>query len=269
MDKIKLNDIDFTKLDKFSNQGACSTLYVEEKNCIKILDKMSEEEKASLYKKLLAFDDMEINNVIFPKVLVINNGKLEGYIMDFFENSSTLSDYFYSNRFVNCKDIFEALKKASFILRDIHNADIIYQDLSFQNILINNERNIKFIDIDSWSYQEYKSPFISPLLSDYIFYYRKDNFFIFSKNVDRISFMLSFFKLMYLKEIQKLSNRKYNSLAKRIVTLENAKLYANQLLYSENIPIIPYLDEIINDEDDYVIDRRKQLPIRKRILRVI
>ena len=35
--------------------------------------------------------------------------------------------------------------------------------------------------------------------------YRKDSFFYISKNIDRISFILSFYLVIYLKKLQKLS----------------------------------------------------------------
>lgn len=265
MDKIKLSDIDFSKLKKVQTTKTQNTTFVDGENFIKILDKLYLDEKNSLYGKLLALEGVQINNVLFPKTLIINDGKLEGYITDYFKNSSTLVDYFLTSRFINCKDIFEALKKASFILRDIHDAGIIYQDVHFANILINKEKDIKYIDIDGCAYQNYKTIFIPTILKRFI-EYRKDEFCIRSENMDRISFMLSFFYIMYIKEIQKLSKRQYHSLSNNISTLENARLYANQLLLNDTLPDVPYLDEIINEEDDFIIDRIQQLPIYKRIL---
>lgn len=263
MDKIKLNDIDFSKLKKVQTMEKQNTTFVDGDNFIKILDKLYLEEKDVLYRKLLVLEGVAVNNLLLPKTLIINDSKLVGYITDDFKNSCSLIDYFGTSRFVNCKDIFVALKKASIILRDIHNAGIIYQDVHFDNILINKEKEVKFIDIDACAYQNYTSIFIPYILKRFIDY-KKENIYFRSKNMDRISFMLSFFNLMYMKEIQAITKRQYHSLSKHISTLENARLYANQLLLDNPLPDVPYLDEIINDKDDFVIDRIQQVPIYKR-----
>ena len=71
-----------------------------------------------------------------PKDLIVKDGLLEGYTMDYFEDSKNLSD-FYSTRFYNIKDLFESLKEASKILRKIHDRGIIYKELSNENSIIN------------------------------------------------------------------------------------------------------------------------------------
>ena len=112
-------------------------------------------------------DGIKIDGVIFPKDLIMQDGKLQGYTMDYFQDSTSLNDYFTATRFVNCKDIFKAIIKASEILREIHKYDIKVQDLSFENILINNQGEVKYIDIDSCQYQNYESYFLSNILHKY------------------------------------------------------------------------------------------------------
>ena len=91
---------------------------------------------------------------------------------------------------------------------------------------------------------------------------------ILEPNLDRISMMLSFFFLMYAKEIQRLSKKEYHKLSDRIITLDKMKDYANRLVDKKcNIGEIPYLDEIICLDDDKVYDRDKQLSLFRRIFR--
>ena len=72
----------------------------------------------------------------------------------------------------------------------------------------------------------------------------------------------------YAKEIQNLTKRQYHKLSDKISTLESARVYANMLVDKSNyIGEIPYLDEIINPNDDYIIDRDKQLNLVRRLLR--
>ena len=80
--------------------------------------------------------------------------------------------------------------------------------------------------------------------------------------------MISFYYLLYLEEIQKLTKKQYHKLSDKIITLENMREYANRLVDRSNpIGEIPYLDELIDITDDCVFDREKQLSFIKRIFR--
>lgn len=268
MDKIKLTDIDLSKLEISKNQGTKSTIYIQDNLCIKILDKYLQKEKEILLKKTLEMDGLFIENVLLPKSIIIENEKLEGYVMNNFKNSIPLNDYFGTYRYVNCKEFFNVIKKASIILKEIHKTDIICQDISFDNILIDKYGNIKYCDIvDSCTYKNYNSPFISLLLNEFITNYRKEKYYIPSKNMDRVSFMLSFYYLIYLEQLQKISKKKYHSLSDNINTLEITRKYANILVDKKSkIPEIPYMDELIDDKDEYIIDREKQFDLKRKIL---
>ncbi len=266
MDKINIKDINLSSLERLSQQGTKSTIYRDGNRCIKILDRFLDEEKEDLFKKFLEMDGMSIDGVLFPKELIVNGDKLEGYIMDYFNSSIPLSDRFMV-RYVDCKLLFDYVYKASKILREIHNNGIVCQDLSFENILVDINGNVKFCDLDGCSYKGSLSPFISVLMKRFFIDYRKEKIIV-SPNLDRISMMLSFFFLMYAKEIQKLSKKEYHRLSDEIVTLDKMRAYANRLVDRNcNIGEIPYLDEMINLDDDKVYDRDKQLSLFRRIFR--
>ena len=270
MDKINIKEFDWSKLRKCQNQGSLSTVYIQDDICIKILDKLYPSEKEQILDKFLAMNGIKIDGVIFPKDLIMQDGKLQGYTMDYFQDSTSLNDYFTATRFVNCKDIFKAIIKASEILREIHKYDIKVQDLSFENILINNQGEVKYIDIDSCQYQNYESYFLSNILHKYMFDYRKQEFCNMTKNTDRLSFLLAFYNLMYLKELQNISDKKYNQLSNHISTLNNIKRLANHLKdKNKRIPSIPYMDDLINRDDDYTIKRNNCSLLIKRLARKI
>ena len=93
-------------------------------------------------------DGIQIDNVLLPQDLIIDDGRLKGYTMKYFENSIPLSDKFLE-RYFNCNDLLTCVEKASRILRNIHKNGIVYQDLSFQNILVDKRapiQNIPYLD---------------------------------------------------------------------------------------------------------------------------
>lgn len=264
MEKINFKDINFSSLQKLQQQGTKSTLYKDKNTCFKILDGLYDEEKDALYRKLLDMDGIKIDNVLLPRELIIKDGKLYGYTMDYFKSSMQLSDRFCV-RYVDCKKLFDYISKASRILRTIHQNGIICQDLSFENILVDNTGNVVFCDLDGCNYKDHIAPFISVLMKKFFINYRKEQIPL-SSNLDRISMMLSFYYLIYAKEIQKLSKKQYHKLSDKIATLENTRMYANMLVDKSNyIGEIPYLDELINPDDDYIYDRDKQLSLARRL----
>lgn len=59
--------------------------------------------------------------------------------------------------------------------------------------------------------------------------------------------------------------RKDSFLSDNITKLENIREYVNIILGCKALPEILYIDELIDDNDDYVIDRNKQLNLRKKL----
>ena len=265
MEQIKLKDINLNSLKKLQQQGTKSTVYRNGTSCIKMLDGFYEEEKDALFKKFLDMEGLEIDNVLLPKELIVSNGKLEGYTMDYFPSVS-LNDKF-EVRHVDTKVLFDYVYKASKILREIHRNGIICQDLSFENILVDDNGNVKFCDLDGCSYKDNVSPFVSLIMKRYFIDYRKEQILL-CTNLDRVGMMLSFFFVVYAKELQKLNRKSYSKLAEKSNTLEEMRKYANLLLDRSNpVPAIPYLDELIWLDDDLVYDRDKQLSLFRRLIR--
>ena len=265
MEQIKLKDINLNSLKKLEQQGTKSTVYRNGTSCIKMLDGFYEEEKDALFKKFLDMEGLEIDNVLLPKELIVSNGKLEGYTMDYFPSVSLNSKF--EVRQVDTKVLFDYVYKASKILREIHRNGIICQDLSFENILVDDNGNVKFCDLDGCSYKDNVSPFVSLIMKRYFIDYRKEQLLL-CTNLDRVGMMLSFFYIVYAKELQKLNRKSYSKLAEKSNTLEEMRKYANLLLDRSNpVPEIPYLDELIWLDDDLVYDRYKQLSLFRRIIR--
>lgn len=265
MDKIKISDIDFNSLKKLSSQGSLATVYKSGDECIKIFKSMENYNKEALYNKLTAMDGIKIDGVLMPSTLIMEGFHLRGYIMPYFPDSMNLNDYFCISKSVESAEILAAIKKASLILRKIHDEDIICQDLSFDNILINRDGDIVFCDIDGCHYKYHYSDCISTLLRDYMVKYRHEKIIV-SENLDRLSMMLSMVYLMYFRKLQILSNKRYNYLADNLKSLQSARKYVDALKDKYGpIPDIPYLDEIIDDSDEFLIDRSKQVNLAQRL----
>ena len=265
MDKIKISDINFGLLEELSFQGSIATVYKSGNDCVKIFKSMDNSSQERLYNKLTAMDGIKIDGVIMPSTLIMEGFHLRGYIMPYFADSMNLNDYFNRYQYVESSDMLDAIKKASLILRKIHDEDIICQDLSFENILINDFNDVAFCDMDGCHYKNHRSDYVSLILKRYIVDYRKNDM-VASKNFDRLSMFLSMIYIMYFREIQKLSNRKYDYLANNLKTLENLRKYYDILKNKhQTIPEIPYLDEIIDDSDEFLINRGKQVNLVQRL----
>ena len=200
MEKIEWNDIDWVFLKRMKNNGTKSRMYIGGNTCIKILCDLSEEEEKIMYRKLLEMEGLSIQGVLLPKSLIVENDHLKGYTLDYWKDAINFFDYFTSTRYLECQDFLTAVKKTSLILREIHKEKILCQDLSFDNILIDQNGNVKYCDIDGCSYKGISSPYVSLLLKRFLVDFRKNESVVLSENTDRLSLLLSFFYLIYFKE---------------------------------------------------------------------
>lgn len=266
MNKIKIQDIDFSSLERMHHQGSKSIMYEDIDICYKILDGLTTYEKEVLYRKLMDMDGMKIDGVCLPTDLIVQNDELVGFTMSKFKNSMTIYDKFLGQH-VAFKELFDYIAKACKILIEIHKNGIICQDLSFDNILVDNNGNVAFCDLDGCYYNGYESPFISMPMKKLICEYRKEAFVV-CKNFDRISILVSLYYLIYNRYLHIIPRRNLNFLAKNVETIYNTMIFIDTLLdKSKIIPEVPYLDELIIPSDDYVMDREKEFNLLRRILK--
>lgn len=263
MDKIKYKDINFKKMKLASVQGTNSKVYIDGDKCYKMLDGLDSNEKRQLLKKFCDMRDIKIDNIILPKELILKNSSLMGYTMDYFPQSINMYDYFTKNRYVDVNEILQATKKAAIILRTAHQNGIVLQDFSFDNILINNSNNVRICDIDGCCYNGYESPFVSMIIHAYYNIFMKKEFTI-NEKLDKQALLLSMLLTIYHKMIFRMYD--YDILADKIKTLQNIRPIIESLLKNLDTDI-PYLDEIICDNDHYMIDRDKQVPAQKRLIK--
>lgn len=263
MEIIDFKDIGFNRLKKTSRQGLNSIMLIDENRAYKILlDTFSKDE---IYKKLKEMEGIKIDGMIMPKEYICKNGMFIGYSMDYVKNSVSIYDKFSGQRYMSMKELLEILKKASTILKNIHSEGIIYQDLSFDNILVDDKNNINFIDIDSCAYKNYYTNFAPNLLLNFIDYLGYDYSQIISMGADRLSFLLGFYYISYFKEIEKLNISEYKYLYDNVKTICMANSVVKKIYEKYSLEEVPYFDELIDINDDFIIDRNMQIDFSRSL----
>ena len=263
MNSIKLSDIDFKKLTLLNHQGSYGKVYTDGDTCYKILENYTLKERKDLCNKFKAIKGINIPGVIFPRDLIISNDYFEGYTMEYFNNSLNLYDFFSKDRFIDINDILVSTKKTSQILKDIHDSGLLLCDFSYENILINDQQEIKICDIDSCRYENFKSYFISHISSVY-YKNQKKHMPVYCKNFDNQSLLLAMLNAIYHRVI--IDMQTYDTLAYEVNTLKELRPIVKSML-DNPYAFIPYLDDIICDTDHYIIDRDKQVSKERARLR--
>lgn len=260
---IELKDLDIDKMKLSNKQGTQSKVYIKDDKCYKILCGLYDNEKEQLYKKFLDMKDLFIEDVLLPKDLIFDRNMLVGYTMDNFSNSLNLYDYFGKDRFVDVNDILMATKKTSQILKKVHSEGVILQDFSFDNILIDGNNNIKICDIDGCFYNGYRGPYISQIVKYYheLFPQKAINI---NFNFDNQSLLLSMIFTIYHKIVFNINN--YDKLSDQIKTLKKMRAIVKDFFSDPDFKL-PYLDELIVDDDHFIIDRNQQVSFVKRLFK--
>jgi hypothetical protein len=89
-----------------------------------------------------------------------------------------------------------------------------------------------------------------------------DDYFILNENFDNQSLLLSMIVSIYHGMVINMDT--YDTLSGEIKTLKDIRSIFSSLLRDPDTKV-PYLDEIICDNDHFVIDRDKQVPPQKRL----
>lgn len=107
--------------------------------------------------------------VVVPKEAVYCNGKFIGYIMPRVEGDEiktfTNKKFLTANN-ITTKDILGVLDDVITTVNVLHKEGIIIGDLNDQNILVDKQKNIHFIDCDSWTIGTEKCDVIMDLYRD-------------------------------------------------------------------------------------------------------
>ena len=168
MNKILLTKKELNRLKRYPTGNTISTesrLYYYKDN--KLIKKFFRRENKNLDKKIKTIDDInnsEISNIdelVIPKELVIVQGENIGFTIKEITNSTTLSSIL-DNPKIDLEKKVELLKKVGKLLQKTMSSkkEFYINDLQPYNILVDENNNIKLIDLDS-SATTSKDPLIS------------------------------------------------------------------------------------------------------------
>lgn len=248
MERIGIEELDLTGMRKYKNQGNNSTIYENDTKMIKVLDQYYAEEKEELFYKSQVMDYLNIDNVVWPTILYVKNNQVEAYMMEKFSHSKTLTEKYENYGLFDQQRLFGSLKEASLILREIHEEKIIGNDISFDNILINDKGQLKYIDLfDSCHYGPYcSSRFIPSKLKFFMDLYRKGADFPFDQNMDRLCLLLAAYGLINgKKDIANFILSKTSTAGNINQCVSTLKKYGS----NKGFPTVPYIDELVDSND--------------------
>lgn len=269
MQEIKLGDINVPSLKRISsNWSTYATVYTDGEVCYKIFRNPSSFDNKALYNNFKDMDGMKIDGVILPEDLIVDDGILEGFTMPLFKNSMTLSRRF-GTRYVDKRLVVSAFRNASFIIREMHKNGVVCQDLSLENILINDQGDVCVCDPDSFAYKSYYSGSFAKLFILFLLKYR-DTKVKKWEDIDNISMYIAFYYLMFEKEIQKVSRGKYNKLSCEMKTVENLRGIRDLLVDKKReLFDLPYFDEFASNLDVGTLDKNKCLTIGQKVYNAV
>ena len=147
MNKIDVNEIDFSKLNKLDVESSENTVYLDDKN--EKIYKMFLSKDLDLSKK--KEENLEVLNgikkdinIVIPEYKIMSNGTLIGTIERYIKGED-LRDI--NHRFSNIYDKILFCLDMSKTLEKIHKENIIVSDINPGNIRIGEDKKAYYIDI--------------------------------------------------------------------------------------------------------------------------
>lgn len=189
------------------------------------------------------------------------NRSLKGYTTDY-RSLGIRMDILGVDSF-RSEDYLRALIHASKHVKETHERSekIVLGDATFENIMVypdekGNYTETKFIDFDSIQIGELKADAVSALL--YYYFFMKGFSLDFSRvtpDIDRISYLLSFFYLIFGTDIFNIKPREFDQLSEELNTLYRLRSTFYYLRQCSRIPEVPYLHQVIDVKDAAVLSK--------------
>lgn len=246
---IDLKDINLDKciLLKEVNGDFNWKLYHDEKNVYKIFGKNDDEFLKNILKRIQLLNDLNIDEVITPKEVIVDKGKFIGYQAHYVNGSYNMSQFQGKN---DLRCFWYLLYKSSMTLRKIHNSSkgIIISDLRLENIIFSKKLIPYFIDLDEC----YVNGILANSVADSLYeYYKKRGHAVdfISHNTDRLCLILSTLYTIFNKEVDNISTDEYVKLSYKYRTLKNMFPIFLKIKGEDIIDEVPYIDRFISPQD--------------------
>lgn len=264
MEILEFKDINFKELKKSNYKGTNSVIYTDSDTCYKFFNENIDKfEKIRIKRLFYELEGIDNKYLLFPNNIIMHGNYFVGYTMKKVDSKTFNDIYLKDKKYIDCNYFFSIIEKITDILKELHQLGITVTDFNFDNILLDQDDNIFYADIDSFSYKGNVGQITSVLLTNYLNKYNK-KIYRFDQNTDRLSLLLSTLQVLYSIEPTKITTSYYNHYARRIKTLSNIRpLYRKLINNDNNLCNVDYIDEYIYDNEKYIIDKNKQLVIRK------
>lgn len=248
MNSIYIKDINFNKMKKkIYNPFSDNSFYVDEENnkFYKIFQR-NLKSLSIMEKKLDEIEKLNKSYISNPSDIIYNsNSIINGYTQKLIRGNTL-------RELINCRNLLEYLKDIITVsknLEDLHNCNAVVGDIGFHNIMIDENGEPKFIDIDSISTNDIKSKTVSLLLSNY--YGRKNKDVEIGENSDNIGLYLSLFKVIFGRELAVIANDTYlHEICSCPILADLYPVYKSLTRRNEVIPNVPYLHKVLKNYDN-------------------
>lgn len=248
MKTVYKNDIDFKRMRMFQHESFSGNYYFVdyENNKFYKMFEYGMECPDVVEKKLKEIEKLNKSYISNPIDIVYNYDlDLDGYTQNLIKGQ-TLKEL------VNNRNILEYIKDIITVsknLEDLHNSDVVVGDIGFHNIMIDENNNPLFIDIDSISIKDIKSKTVSLLLNNY--YGRKNKDVEIGENSDNIGLYLALFKVIFGRELCVIANDTYlHEICSCPILADLYIVYKSLSRRNEEIPTVPYLHKVLKNYDN-------------------
>ena len=147
-------------------------------NVAKIFNKIDLNKMEKMYE----LKNLKINNFIFPKEIIINDGLTVGYTMEKINELKTSKKEMF---FLSINEKMKYLKKLENNMKKAHQNDIVIVDFNYDNFILSNNE-LLMVDTDNYTYKKYPTN-IYPKLYDF-YAYKVENKV--TPNLDKFIFTL-------------------------------------------------------------------------------
>lgn len=248
MDVINYSDINKKELDRFNQRGfGYSDLYVKDGEVYKFFNYLSDEKTKEIEEKLEAIKELQKSYILSPEKKIMDNGVLKGYTTKYIEGETLHS-------LIRKRDMLKELQtmiNVSKNMEDFHNSkgEPNIGDFHFNNIMIDENGNPIFIDIDSCGINGLKSNGVPASL--YSYYDFKGQNVQKNQNDDRIALMLSIFNRLNDRDIFTFSHFAYSDYVGTYPFLYDLyPVYVDLKKRGREIPEVPYLHKVLKNYDN-------------------
>lgn len=242
MEKINLSELsskEIVNLDPDIHSE--SDIYTDYKSVYKILKDLSWEDMRLKKKKIEILSQIKgLECAVLPKSELFIGDKFIGYSMDYISGVTLFKRQFG----MKILDYLKLISDISKMVREIHYHDIVFGDLSFFNILIDEDGKFHFIDLDSVMIDDIPADRVSYLISEYYTYMNKCARF--DINLDRLSLLLFVINYIFSLNLEEITMYEYDMKSEKLPFLKDMRKLIVKLKSGKVNTHVPYLDEVID-----------------------